>query len=74
MNNIVGLTRLVQRNASLGFDEMIQEHEKDMTFWTTEWAYIPQIFMLTSGRLEQMQGIMEIFIVHKENMWSSGRT
>ncbi|MFE4353657.1 adenylosuccinate lyase [Peribacillus butanolivorans] len=65
---VVGLTRIVQRNASLGFDAMIQEHERDMTFWTTEWSYIPQICILTSGGLEQMQGILERFIVHKENM------
>lgn len=65
---VVGLTRLVQRNASLGFDGMIQEHERDMTFWTTEWAYIPQICMFTSGGLEQMQGVLERFIVHEDNM------
>lgn len=65
---VVGLTRLVQRNASLGFDGMIQEHERDMTFWTTEWAYIPQICMFTSGAIEQMQGVLERFIVHKDKM------
>ncbi|WP_042357670.1 adenylosuccinate lyase [Bacillus rubiinfantis] len=65
---VVGLTRLVQRNASLGFDGMLQEHERDMSYWTTEWSYIPQICMLTSGGLQQMQGILERFIIHKENM------
>ncbi|ARF18036.1 adenylosuccinate lyase [Sporosarcina ureae] len=65
---VVGLTRLVQRTATLGFDGMLQEHERDMTFWTTEWAYIPQICIFTSGGLEQMQGVLERFIVHKENM------
>lgn len=65
---VVGLTRVVQRNASLSFDAMIQEHERDMTFWTTEWSYLPQICMLTSGGLEQMQGVMERFIVYPDNM------
>lgn len=65
---VVGLVRVVQRSASLGFDAMIQEHERDMTFWTTEWSYIPQISILTSGALEQMQGILERFIVHEDNM------
>ncbi len=65
---VVGLTRLVQRNASLGFDGMIQEHERDMTFWTTEWSYIPQICMLTSGGIDQMQTILGRWIVHKDNM------
>ncbi|WP_339177679.1 adenylosuccinate lyase [Oceanobacillus sp. FSL W7-1293] len=65
---VVGLTRVVQRNASLSFDAMIQEHERDMTFWTTEWSYLPQICMLTSGGLEQMQGVLERFIVYPDNM------
>src|SRR5690625_4363770 len=68
---VVGLTRVVQRNASLSFDAMIQEHERDMTFWTTEWSYIPQINMMTSGAIEQMQGIMERFIVHEDKMKSN---
>ena len=65
---VVGLTRVVQRNASLSFDAMIQEHERDMTYWTTEWSYIPQINMMTSGGIEQMQGILERFIVHENKM------
>lgn len=65
---VVGLTRVVQRNASLSFDAMLQEHERDMTFWTTEWSYIPQINMMTSGGIEQMQGILERFIVHEDKM------
>ena len=65
---VVGLTRLVQRNATLGLDGMIQEHERDMTFWLTEWAFIPQICILTSSGLQQMQGVLEGLIVHKENM------
>lgn len=65
---VVGLTRIVQRNASLAFDGMIQEHERDMTYWLTEWSYIPQICILTSGGIEQMQGVLEEMIVHEENM------
>ena len=65
---VVGLTRVVQRNASLSFDAMIQEHERDMTYWTTEWSYIPQINMMTSGGIEQMQGILDRFIIHEDKM------
>lgn len=65
---VVGLVHVVQRNASLSFDAMIQEHERDMTFWTTEWSYIPQISILTSGAIDQMQGILERFIVHEDKM------
>ncbi|OXS79959.1 adenylosuccinate lyase [Domibacillus enclensis] len=65
---VVGLTRIVQRNASLGFDGMMQEHERDMTFWLTEWSYLPQICMMTSGGIQQLQGVLEGLIVHQENM------
>ncbi|WP_311515187.1 adenylosuccinate lyase [Oligella urethralis] len=65
---VVGLTRVIQRNASLSFDAMIQEHERDMTYWTTEWSYIPQINMMLSGGIEQMQGVLERFIVHENKM------
>ena len=65
---VVGLVRVVQRNASLSFDAMIQEHERDMTYWTTEWSYVPQISIMTSGALVQMQGILERFIVHEDKM------
>src|SRR5699024_11423425 len=65
---VVGLTRVVQRNASLSFDAMIQEHERDMTYWTTEWSYIPQINMMTSGGIEQMQGILDRFIINEDRM------
>ncbi|WP_238544563.1 hypothetical protein [Geomicrobium sp. JCM 19037] len=47
---------------------MIQEHERDMTFWTTEWSYIPQICMLTSGGIEQMTGVLNRWIVYPDNM------
>ena len=41
--NILATVRIVQANAALSFGAMIQEHERDMSFWQTEWSYIPQI-------------------------------
>ncbi|GAK03024.1 LOW QUALITY PROTEIN: adenylosuccinate lyase [Geomicrobium sp. JCM 19037] len=64
---VVGLTRLVQRNASLSLMHD-PRHERDMTFWTTEWSYIPQICMLTSGGIEQMTGVLNRWIVYPDNM------
>ncbi|HLR68856.1 MAG TPA: adenylosuccinate lyase [Virgibacillus sp.] len=65
---VVGIARVVQKNAALGFESMIQEHERDMTFWTSEWSYIPQICMFTSSGIKQMQGVLDRWIIHKENM------
>ncbi|RIO17948.1 MULTISPECIES: adenylosuccinate lyase [Mammaliicoccus] len=65
---VVGLTRLVQRNATLGLDAMVQEHERDMTFWTTEWSYIPQICIYTSSQVDKMHKILSNMIVHEDKM------
>nr|WP_263314778.1 adenylosuccinate lyase [Mammaliicoccus sp. Marseille-Q6498] len=65
---VVGLTRLVQRNATLGLDAMVQEHERDMTFWTTEWSYIPQICIYASSQLDKMYKVLNNMIIHEDKM------
>ncbi|KQU25856.1 adenylosuccinate lyase [Bacillus sp. Leaf13] len=65
---VVGLSHLVRKKSSLGLDCMVQEHERDMAFWQTEWSYIPEICIMTSGALFQMQGVLENIIVNKEHM------
>ncbi|MGN7285370.1 adenylosuccinate lyase [Shouchella rhizosphaerae] len=65
---IVSLSHVVRRKASLGLDCMIQEHERDMAFWQTEWSYLPEVCILTSGGLDQLQGVLENLIVHKSRM------
>lgn len=66
--NITATVRVVQANAMLAFPAMIQEHERDMTFWQTEWSYIPQICIMLSGAMAQMQVILEHMIVHEDNI------
>ena len=66
--NIVATTRIIQANATLGLTCMVQAHERDMTFWQTEWSYIPQICIMLGGATDMMQGILENMIVHKENI------
>lgn len=65
---LVGITRLVQKNASLSQEAMIQEHERDMTFWTTEWSYIPQICIYTSSQIEKISQILDNLIIHEDKM------
>lgn len=65
---LVGLTRLVQKNASLSQESMIQEHERDMTFWTTEWSYMPQICVYTSSQIEKISEILDNMIIHEDKM------
>lgn len=66
--NILGTVRIVQANAALSFGAMIQEHERDMSFWQTEWSYIPQICIMLDGAIQMMNTILENMIVHKDKI------
>ena len=66
--NIVSLTRLIQANASLGFSDMVQEHERDMSFWQTDWAYLPQICINLSAALQQLHQVLSQMLVHEDRI------
>lgn len=66
--NILATVRVVQANVALGFDCMIQEHERDMSFWQTEWSYIPQICIMTDGAIDMMKVILNNMIVHEDRI------
>ena len=66
--NILATCRIVQANAGLSFGAMIQEHERDMSFWQTEWSYIPQICIMLDGAMDMMKGILEGMIVRKDHI------
>ncbi|MFV0364585.1 MAG: adenylosuccinate lyase [Suipraeoptans sp.] len=66
--NIVATVRIVQANAALSFGAMIQEHERDMTFWQTEWSYIPQICIMLDGAIDMMKVILNAMIVHEDKI------
>lgn len=65
---VVGICKVARQQAALGLDCMVQEHERDMGLWQVEWAYIPEICILTSGALAQMQTVVEGLIVNEANM------
>lgn len=66
--NIVATARLVQSNATLGFPSMVQEHERDMAYWQTEWAYLPQICIYLSGSMKMLDTVLNQMIVHEDNI------
>ncbi|MGR9047598.1 adenylosuccinate lyase [Halobacillus faecis] len=68
---VYSLSSLLVGQSSLGFQVMIQEHERDMGPWQAEWEFIPEMFLLTSGILKHMTWISEGLIVKKENMLSN---
>lgn len=66
--NIVGLSRIVRQQTVLALECMVQEHERDMGLWQVEWLYLPEICILTSSSLAQMQRVLQDLIVHEEKM------
>ena len=66
--NIYANVRLVQNNAALGMASMIQEHERDMTFWQTEWQYLSEMCLILSAALKMMSQVMDQMIIHEENI------
>jgi 3-carboxy-cis,cis-muconate cycloisomerase len=47
---------------------MVQEDERGLGNWQSEWETLPQIFRLTSGALHQMSTILSHLIVDTERM------
>lgn len=66
--NVAANVRVIQQNAALAFSAMVQEHERDMTFWQAEWSYIPQITLLLSYCLSRAEQIMSQMIIHKDRI------
>lgn len=66
--NIVSLTRIIQANATLGLSSMMQEHERDMTFWQSDWSYLPQICINLSAAMKMLNDVLNQMIVHKDNI------
>ena len=65
---VVVLARLVKNNASLGFDVLINEHERDYRAVRIEWAAITDGSLYTCGALSLMKSILANLIVHEERI------
>ncbi|MGL5899571.1 MAG: adenylosuccinate lyase [Lactobacillaceae bacterium] len=66
--NIYANVRLVKNDASLGFECMEQEHERDMSFWQTEWKYLSEMCLVFSSAIKMMSQVMDQMIVHEDNI------
>ncbi|HUB51204.1 MAG TPA: adenylosuccinate lyase family protein [Terracidiphilus sp.] len=47
---------------------IIQEHERGMGSWQTEWAALPELFCLADGALTHSIDLIENLIVHRDRM------
>jgi 3-carboxy-cis,cis-muconate cycloisomerase len=65
---IVALSRLVFNSARNGWDGLIQSHERDWSVNHMEWAYVPEVCVLTDGALAQTRHVLQALRVHPERM------
>ena len=65
---ILALARLVIRSTPAATDAMIQEHERDWVGDHIEWAYLPEICIMTDGALHLTKRVMEGLLVYPERM------
>ena len=65
---VVALSRLMRQMPVLALEAMGHEHERDLSAWQMEWAFLPEAFILTSGALAQTTRIAEGLIVDADRM------
>jgi adenylosuccinate lyase len=65
---ILALARLVMHNLPTAMDAMIQEHERDWVGDHMEWAYVPELCIMTDGALQLTTRVIEGLRVYPERM------
>ncbi len=62
---VVVLARLIKANAGLGFEAMINEHERDYRTVRLEWVTITDTSLFVCGLLSLMKAILKDLTVHE---------
>jgi adenylosuccinate lyase len=65
---IVVLARLIKANAGLGFEAMINEHERDYRAVRLEWVTITDTSLFVCGLLSLMKAILKDLTVHEHRI------
>jgi 3-carboxy-cis,cis-muconate cycloisomerase len=65
---VMTMSTLVRNQSSLGLEAMLQEHERAMAPWQTEWVFISEMFQLSSGLTHHMSWILEKLEVYPKAM------
>ncbi len=65
---ILTLTRLTRRHAATAADAMLHEHERDWSSFQMEWAYLPDLAVMTHGAMSLALRVLRGLIVYPENM------
>jgi adenylosuccinate lyase len=65
---VVVLARLIKANAGLGFEGIINEHERDYRAVRLEWVTITDACLFVCGLLSLMKAILKGLIVHEHRI------
>jgi len=65
---ILTLARLSRTQATTAVDAMMHEHERDWSSFQMEWAYMPELCMMTHAALKILERVVAGLIVYPENM------
>ncbi|MAS37807.1 MAG: adenylosuccinate lyase [Anaerolineaceae bacterium] len=66
--SILTLARLTRRHAATAVDAMLHEHERDWSSFQMEWAYLPELCIMTHGAMTLTERVLGGLIVYPENM------
>ncbi len=65
---IMVLERVIRGNASIAFEVMGQENERDASRWKNEWIAVPETFVMLSGILNHIGIVTTGLTVNEERM------
>ena len=65
---VCGLARVLRANVQAGFENVVLEHERDLTNSACERVLLPECFLLIDEMTRTMCGVLEGLIVHPERM------
>lgn len=65
---VVVLAKLINSNASLGFDGMLNEHERDYRSVRLEWVTITDSSLFACGQLSLMKDILSDLRIHEDKV------
>ena len=66
--SILTLARLTRRHATTAVDAMMHEHERDWSSFQMEWAFIPEVCVMTHGAMTLLQRVLDGLIVYPDHM------
>ena len=66
--SITAKAMILKAQAGLGYDVMMQEHERDKALWQTEWEFLPEMFLLMGAITADMRRVLAGLVVNGDRM------